>query len=425
MKRFLCIFMLFSFAVSLPAHSIAEGNTTLMSRQTTDYFGTVSALFLYVDASDPNGLDRFLDTWAAVKEILARIEADVSLSVPDSDIARFNQLSYGQQIAVSNHTATILRTAKDVYENTGGLFDPTIFPLVDLWGFSPRFNVNNYTPVLPYDRDWQDGKLPMPDLAYIESLTALVDFSGVLLSGSEAEGYTLTKNIPSVTIDGYTYQAQLDLGAVAKGYAADCVLELLKERGYEYGHFVCGGSSMAILKNGSESAQASGTAEYALGIRKPRAGASKETSFMSISAQNVALSSSGDYSHNVIYDDVLYCHIIDPRTGYPINTLASGTQKGIAAVTLLCGNAAYADAITTALCVMGPLDAIRYANEHLSDVDLAMVFYSKVTQTYEVVTNIEEDRYKITDDAYLPVSETDARGAILYLGDLFSEDDAK
>ena len=64
--------------------------------------------------------------------------------MPSSDISRFNQLSFGEEIAVSNYTADMLSAAFYAYEKTGGLYNPCVYPLVDLWGFSYRFNASSY-----------------------------------------------------------------------------------------------------------------------------------------------------------------------------------------------------------------------------------------------------------------------------------------
>ena len=389
-----------------------------MSRQTLDYFGTVSALFLYVDESDPQGTERFLEAWAETKALLAEIEKAVSLSAPESDLSRFNALPAGQSMPISAHTASILQTAKDAYANTAGLFDPTVYPLVDLWGFSPRFNVNNYRPTQPYDRQYMDGKLPMPEDAYIQALLPLVDFSGIALTEDGTNGYVLTKNTPSVTIDGKVFHAQLDLGGIAKGYAADRVAALMREKGYAYGHFVCGGSSMVFLENLSERASARDPRAYATGIRRPREGQGEGTSFLTMELKNTSLSSSGDYSHNRIYNNILYCHTIDPRTGYPVNTPVDSVQQGIAAVTVTGPLADYCDAISTALFLMGPQEAIRYANQSLTDYNLVMVLYRVGSERYEVVTNLR-DTYAITDSAYQLASSINDAGEIIYHGSLF------
>lgn len=420
-KTAVLLALILAITSALPAalaDPLPETQYTMMSRQTTDYFGTVSALFLYVDESDPDSTDGFLETWQAVKDLLSEIDSAVSLSKETSDISRFNALTLGQSLPLSPHTANILKTAKEVYAATGGLYDPTVYPLVDLWGFTPRFNQSSYAPSMPYDRSYTEGKLPLPDPEDIRALLPLVDFSQILLTGSEETGYTLIKNISPISLGGVTIEAQLDLGGIAKGYAVDCVMALLRDRGYEYGHFVCGGSSMAFLQNASKSAREKDSRAYQVGVHKPRQGASNASAFFTLPLQTKALSSSGDYSHNRLYDAILYCHIIDPRTGYPINTPAINSQEGIAAVTVTGDNAAYCDALSTALCIMGPEDAIAYANAHLTDRDVILVFYRAGENAYEVVTNLYEG-FTLPDEAYILAGEGNENRHITYRGQLF------
>ena len=358
---------------------------TLMSRQTTDYFMTASALFLYEEDEA-----RFGETWRLVKNTLSDIERAVSVSMPDSDIARFNALPSGGECEISPLTADILRVAMDAHALSGGLYDPTVFPLVDLWGFSPRFNQNSYAPAMPYDRAYENGKLPLPDEAHIRALLPLVGLSGVQLREENGVFY-LKKNTPDVFIDGTAVHAQLDLGGVAKGYACDRVLALLRERGYTMGHFVCGGSSMALLSRPD--------GDYALTLRKPRSGQTSASHYATLRAANITLSTSSDTSHSFVRDGVVYCHIIDPRTGYPINMPdSSGLQRGLACATLLGESAAYGDALTTALCILGPKAAMDFLHSNAPGAAV-LTAYESGGSVYDVFTNAS-NLLTINDPAY-------------------------
>ena len=362
----------------------------LMTRQTSDYFMTASALFLYVDADDQEG---FAETWALVKQTLGEIEDAVSVSIPDSDISRFNELACGEEIRISDVTANLLQIAMDVYAITGGLYDPTVYPLVDLWGFSPRFNTNTYVPVMPYDRIYENGRLPLPDPRYIDALLPLVGLQGIGLRRENGVCY-LRKDTPSVFIDGVEIKAQLDLGGIAKGYACDRVLALLRDRGYTMGHFVCGGSSMALLS------RPDGDGAYAITLRKPRRGEGDASHYATLRARETTLSTSGDYSHSFVSDGIVYCHIIDPRTGYPMNMPdEAGVQHGVASATLLCPSAAYGDALTTALCILGPQEAEAFLKSiPLCTVVLAV--YTSGEETLQVLTNAAPGELTLDDPAY-------------------------
>lgn len=403
-KRALCLIFTLSLLIAHTARA-----EELKTRYTDDYFSTVSALMLYTqDAA------AYETAWARVKELLAQIDDAVSMSKPQSDIARFNALKSGQSCSVSNITAEILLTALDVYHQTNGLYDPTVYPLVDLWGFSPRFNTNMYQPTLPYDRAYEDGHLPLPDARYIQGLLPLVGLDGVTMSGDPETGWTLTKSTAAVVVDGQVFQAQMDLGGIAKGYACDRVTALLTEMGFAQGHFVCGGSSIAVL------ARPSGL--YGLTLGKPRAGQSELKHYATVYMQNTTLSTSSDASHTYLRNGVIYCHIIDPRTGYPINMPTDGAaQEGIACVTLLSPGAARNDALSTALCIMGSEEAMAYVATRMDGVAAVMVLYRTGEPYQEVYTNLTDEAYVLEDAAYRLACAPQGDGEIVYTGTLFAE----
>ena len=367
----------------------ARAEAKLMMRQTTDYFSTVSALFLYVEQGEEAAFER---VWAEVKETLGEIESAVSVSDPSSDIARFNALPCGGELAVSGITADLMRTAREAFDRTGGLYDPTIYPLVDLWGFSPRFNDYFYTPSLPYDRAPENGRLPLPDPGHIDALLPLVGLDGVRLT--ERDGQTwLKKETPLVEIDGIDIQAQLDLGGIAKGYACDRVIALLRENGFSQGPFVCGGSSLAVMSRPSDD----GT--YELTLIKPRQTSNEGKHYAAVRVRDIGISTSVDVSQSFALDGVTYCHIIDPRTGWPINMPdEDGVQRGLAGATLLGDDAALCDALTTALLVMGPEDAMDYLKRN-GETAAALVAFRSDAETCDVMGDMPG--LTISDPAYI------------------------
>jgi len=398
---FLCLF----------PRALCAGSLKQMSRQTTDYFGTVSALFLY-DSADQTA--RFESAWSQTKALLEEVEHAVSLSVPDSDIARFNALPEGASMEISAVTAEILQIAIDVHKETGGLYDPTVYPLVDLWGFSPRFNANAYRPQLPYDRAYENGRLPMPQEAHIRALLPLIGLDGIVLEKNNGS-YFLKKATPSVSIDGTVIPAQLDLGGIAKGYACDRIKSLLLDLGYTHGHFVCGDSSVAVLSRPTEDGL------YTLTLGKPRKGSTQTAHYATVSLRDTTLSTSSDSRHSFLHGGVRYCHIIDPRTGYPVNTPGEGSvQKGACSVTLLGESAARSDALTTALCLMPAQDAVQFISRNLPQDEAIIALYHSQQSTLEVITTLQPDRITLDDPAYVPASARDSEGRLIYTGAFYS-----
>lgn len=386
-----------------------------MSRQTTDYFSTVSMLILYVE---PDETERFSQAWTDIKAMLSQIDQAVSLSRPDSDISRFNALACGESVAVSDITADILRTAMDVYVRTDGLYDPTVYPLVDLWGFSPRFNRNTYVPSMPYDRAYADSMLPLPDEAHIRALLPLVGLDGIRLYRQDGQ-WRLQKNTPSIQLEGVTIHAQMDLGGIAKGYACDRVKQYLDEHSLKKGHFVCGESSMAILARPTQDGL------YDLTLGKPRPGSNDRSSYATLSVRDMTLSTSSDATHAYMIDGVRYCHIIDPRTGRPVNPPNDKEQRGAASITLLCGCAAFGDAMSTALFLMTPQEAAAYMSIQLRGDQAVAVYYRTGADTLEVMTTLPDEAMVYNDPAYLPASHMEENGLLCYTGAFFSLDSSE
>ena len=373
-------------------------NFTLRMRHTTVAFGTVSSLRLYADFTQSANAARFDRVWDETREILRELDSIFSISNPASDVARFNALSYGESIEVSFHMARVIRAAAEVYKKLDGLFDPTVFPLVDLWGFSPRFRLARFTPLFPYDRPQGRGQLPAPE--YAEAFTRLVGFSGVVLGGCQTAGYTLTKMIPPVVVNGVTYQAKLDLGAIVKGYATDLIREVMIREGFRFGLFSCGGSSMALLNGMDYVDTDDGTFKFRLRLRKPRPGLTHESAFMTAKVSGMSLSTSGDYDHAFFVDGIRYSHIFDPRTGRPVNTTPNGVQSGIAAVTVLGENGAFVEGLSTGLLMMTPAQAIDLINR-LENHKVVLVYYKSGREYFEVITNIPHELITILDPAYV------------------------
>lgn len=406
MRRLLAL--LLSVLLWSGAGNAASSPTRAITKYTDDYFSTVSVLSLYTDSVSFEAL------WQETKALLAQIDACVSVSKPDSDLSRFNALAWGESCAISDLTADIFLLAKEAWAKTGGLYDPTVYPLVDLWGFSPRFNSNRYTRQQPYDRDYENGALPLPEEGYIQVLLQLVGLDGVELTGQKG-AWRLIKRTPDVTYGGHVFHAQMDLGGIAKGYACDRVAELLRQRGCAEGYFSCGASSLSILRN------ARGDGSYEMAIGKPRPGQNGDTSFASLRVSDTGLSTSNDQSHCLVFEGQVYCHIIDPRTGWPVNTPDRGEkQQGIVSVTLLGESAAQCDAWTTALMLMGLEGALAFLNRQ-PDLQCLFVLAAEGESAYEVVSTLPRDKLRITDSAYSLASELTADGACRYLGSLFSE----
>lgn len=419
MKRAVLAAMLLFLLLLAGGAACAKGELSARRKATVGTFGTASTLTLYDDYDVPGNTERFDAVWEEIKQILAQMDALLSTTIETSEIARFNALRSGEAMEISPLTAQVFEAAREMYVRTEGYFNPAVLPLVDLWGFSPRFLAGD-DQRMPYDRERIEGACEEPGQAYIEAFVQLTDLDGIVLEGDGETGYRLRKTTPAVEVDGIEYNAQIDLGGIAKGYAVDRVLELLAQRGYRYGYFSCGGSSIGFMER-APAAEGEEKPVFGLEIRSPRKEYSNLSCFARLELSGQALSSSGDYENTYMIGDQMCCHLINPKTGYPLNYMPGSVQKGICTVTLLSGSAMEDDALTTALCLMGPKKALDYVNRNLRDRQVILVLYQTGTPVCEVLTNLPEGELLLLDDACRIVSSTDGEGRIAYHGAFFEE----
>ncbi len=239
-----------------------------------------------------------------INEVLDGLESEYSVNKSNSFTERFNALQVGQTLNVSSQTIEILNKAKEGYVFSDGRFNPRVYPLIRLWGFSPQFPVDGFSP---------------PSNASINA---------VLHNGLDfANSFAVKGNVLTKTSD-----AEIDLGGILKGFASDKIAKILKENGYKDGFINVGGSSLTLLD------------VSLLNVMHPR----KDGHIVSITKglERTTISTSGDYQRYYLYNGTRYSHLINPRNGYPVNT---GIQS--ATVVLPENQCALADALSTALCL--------------------------------------------------------------------------
>lgn len=233
-------------------------------------------------------------------ERIARYEALFSRTAQGSDVDRINR-SAGEPVTVSDETAALLRLALDVGALSDGALDITVAPLVELWGFG------------------QDPAVPDP--AAVEEALSRVGYDRLVLEGN-------TVRLPA--------GMAVDLGAVAKGYIADRLRDYLLQNGCRSAVIDLGGNILTVGDKQGE--------PFAIGIADPLA---RERLLCTIPVCDGAVVTSGSYQRYFEQDGRRYHHLLDPDTGYP-------AENGLLSVTVLCGEAARADALSTACFVLGP-----------------------------------------------------------------------
>lgn len=332
-----------------------------------------------------------------VKKIYTRldlIDRCLSTSIAGSDINRFNLLSFGQQIEVNKLTADMIELAKQTNEWTSGAYEPAAYYIIDLWGNAPR--VEGSSP-MPYDQltaNLINSKLPVNQRLsedfyfFADEFMNAFSIQDVEVIKSD-DRYYLKKNAQPLVINykgtSTTYQLKLDLGGIGKGYAADEVERIVRENDYKYGWVNIGGSSLQLFQRRPTEKDSSIIQE--LPIKNPRWDWTQDDStydYAVIPVMDTATSTSGDYEQFRIIDGIRYCHIVDNTTGKPVDT-------GIMTVTISnLSSAAEADALTTAIMVMGLDKAIEFINSplfKLREINVVFVYEPDNSPTYQVITN--------------------------------------
>jgi len=284
--------------------------------------GTAIMLTVY---AEENAFAELVDE---TKSILSYAESLTS----DGAVAQFNAAEYGEKVEIDETVYSILKAVKTEPVFDG--FNPLAAPLVDLWGFSPRFKTGGESK--PYDREkTENGGYPLPDKEYIDAFLTLSDIDGITLIEEESK-YFCVKNIPSVTVRGIPYCAQMDLGGCLKGYCADKIAESCARLGIEYGYVSFGTSSISLLYNKS--------GEWTVALSDPD---DREKSYYKFKLSSGNVSTSADYENYYVTDGVRYCHIIG-KDGYPVHNARSVSVVGKSAM--------YCDMLSTALMTVNKED---------------------------------------------------------------------
>lgn len=273
---------------------------------------------------------------AAIDSRLQDINDSMSTYQDDSTISKFNKLAKNQPIIIDADFDHVLAISRQVYEQSGGAFDPTVMPLIDTWGFGSTMTVERLQ--------------SPPTPAEIAQAKALVDFESVIQDDN-----TIYKTKNGVG---------LDFSAVAKGYGVDVIADVLRDD-YQIRNYMVeiGGE---IATSGVNSQQQ----PWQIAIDAPIEGStvSERQTITGIrqpinNANKMYLATSGNYRNSVIFDGKHYSHTIDPTTGEPI-------VGGAPSVTVAADSVALADAWATALTALPYEKALTLAKEH----DIAALF---------------------------------------------------
>ena len=300
--------------------------TNLIKQKPVKFTGETQGTYYAITYFDEQHRDFQKD----IEVLLANFDTIASMWVDSSMLSKINR---NEAIKVDDHFKELFAISKHVYENTQGSFDPTVGPLVNVWGFG-------FT-----DRMHVDQKI-------VDSLLPLVGFDQVKIENDRV----VKKDI----------RIQIDFNAIAQGYSVDLVARFLQKKGIYSYMLDIGGEVMAHGRKPDGS-------PWKVGIEKPADNAAYGQSLQAIiRLNNKALATSGNYRKFYEENGVRYSHTIDPKTGYPV-------QHAILSASVLANDCATADAYATAFMVMGFDNSIEIL---ASDTSLEAYFiYSGTSDT--------------------------------------------
>lgn len=246
---------------------------------------------------------------------IAKLDKYLNNFSQNSEISAVSKSAGAGPVKVSAETLDLMKKTIAISADTGGAFDPTIAPVLKLWKFSGR-------PASP--------TLPSGDA--IKNALKVVDYRKIKVMNESSAIYLEDAGM------------ELDLGGIAKGYAADRAVEALKDKGIK-------AALVAIAGDIRGYGLSTGGSAWKVGIQDPRpenANSEKpwEDIFASVHLKDRAISTAGDYQRFFIRDGKRYHHIINPATGYP-------SESGLISVSVIAPEGYMADGIDTAILILG------------------------------------------------------------------------
>lgn len=264
--------------------------------------GTI--LSLELAAADRERAQRIIEECWSEAERLERI---FSRYRPDSELSRLNREAGNRPVPVSGEMLEVIGRALEISRLTGGAFDVTVGPLMEIWGFFPK----------------REGRAPSRE--EIRSVLGRVGWEKIEI---DLEARTVRFLVPGL---------EIDLGGLAKGYVVDRLAAILAGEGFRGALVNAGGDIYGL------GAHPAGRG-WRIGVEHPR----REGEVLTVlELEDRAVATSGDYRNYFILRQHRYSHIIDPRTGEPAAT-------GVVESTVLAPDCLTADGLATALFVLGP-----------------------------------------------------------------------
>jgi thiamine biosynthesis lipoprotein len=250
---------------------------------------------------------------------LDEINNSMSTFRKDSEISRFNAYQIvGKKFSISDDFYNVMTVAKKIFEETGGAWDGTVKPLVDLWGFGKFENKN-----------------AIPEKSRIAALLANIGFNHIEIN---ADHYLVKQKTPIT----------LDLASIAKGYGVDQVAALIRANDIHDFLVEIGGEVFASgLRRDRK--------KWRIGINKPQENAPIDQVYKVVDLKDKGFATSGDYRNYFEVNKKRFSHVINPKNGYPVD-------NGVVSVSIIAPTCTFADGLATAVMVLGHKKGIDLVN---------------------------------------------------------------
>ena len=308
--------------------------------------GTVCKITIYDYPED--------ETFEAAFARIDDIEQQMSITIADSSMSAVNANAGIAPTAVPTDTYTVVEEAVRIAELSEGAFDPSVGPLVQAWGIGTDF-------------------ARVPDEEEIRQLLKLVDYRSITLN---PDNRTVFPEMAGMVID---------LGGIAKGFAADAVREVLLDHGVGSAIINLGGNVLTV-------GEKPGNRAFRIGIQDPDR--DRGTYVIILSIRDTAIVTSGPYERFFTVDDTLYHHILDTDSGYPVDS-------DIGSISIIAHDSFAADALSTAYYSMG-IEKGMAMIEQLEGVEAIAITKSRQVIMSSGISG--SSMYEITDSSFSEIT---------------------
>jgi len=306
-KRCVHVFLLMTVLVTISACSPQKEKVYLKSKVLMDTLITISVV-----SGSGDKAEKAIDKAFGDLEKLDRL---LNFFSDSSEVSEINRNAGLKAVVVSPETFEVLEKAIYASGKTNGAFDVTIGSVTTLWDFHKRIK---------------------PENKRIKERLPLVNYKNIILNKKSSSVYLKKTGM------------LIDLGGIAKGYAADKAAEALKRKGIKSGLVSISGDIKAFgLKPDLK--------PWKIGIRNPRAENKEDEIMATIEMTDMAISTSGDYERYFIIDEKRYHHILNPKTGYPVDECRS--------VSIVAKDGAVTDPFSTGIFILGAEKGIKLLEE--------------------------------------------------------------